>query len=261
MKKARLIGGVAALCAFAGAAFVSTGGPARGFDLRSAPLTVKHPSADITDTYFFPSPSNPNNVVAVMDVEPGIPSSASAATALQTFFEQGVLYTMKFDNRYTQEATTARPVENFVLQFSFSALSGTTGNQSQTVTVYGPGVPTAVGTRTPLINGATASGAGFVNRPFSVASGQVQVFAGARRDPQFFNATLFNQIFPDRNGGSTAASCLASTCPTGFNSGSNDTFANSNVLSIVVEMPKTLVGGGNNNVVAYWATTSTSNGQ
>ena len=93
MKMASAFGGVAALSAFVVAGLVFAGVPARSFDLQGSPVTVKRPAADITDTFLFPSPTNANNVVAVMDVYPLIPASASgnAATALNTFFDQGVL--------------------------------------------------------------------------------------------------------------------------------------------------------------------------
>lgn len=270
MRFARLFGGSAALCTFAVAAFLYAGGPARGFDLQGSPTTVKRPAANITDTYFFPSPTNPNNVVAVMDVYPLIAPGAG----LSTFFDNNVLYTMKFDNKYRSEsANGGRPIEDVVLQFHFGAPSG----GSQSVFVFGPAAPNEVGTSTTIVNGSLASGSGFVNSPFQATSslGAVttfSIFAGARRDPAFFNASQFYSIFPDRNQGSTAASCLTTGgCPQGFTppaaGGSNDLFANSNVLSIVVEIPKSVLTVGNGGActttcpIAYWATTSTTSGQ
>ncbi len=111
------------------------------------------------------------------------------------------------------------------------------------------------------------SGIGFINKSFAIGSGAsiINVFAGARHDPDFFNVSQFYNIFPDRNAGSTAPSCLpggSGTCPQGFNSApGTDYFANTNVLSIVVECPRTLLAGTGNGVVAYWATTSTTSGQ
>ena len=64
-----------------------------------------------------------------------------------TFFDQGVLYTMKFDNQYGNSGTAigSKPSENLVLQFSFSAPLGPIGQQTQQVFVYGPSFPTKVG--------------------------------------------------------------------------------------------------------------------
>ncbi len=250
----RFYAGLVAICAFAGVAVLYAGVPAHGFDLQGAPVLVKRPAADITDTYLFPSPIQ-SDAVVVMDVYPSIPAGAG----LTTSFDQGVLYTMKFDNNYGSEAISGgRPIEDLVLQFSFGA-----PGVNQSVTAYGPSTPVATGPTTKLV-AATASG--FVNKSFSFSStaGQVTVFAGARRDPAFWDVQQFFKIFPDRNQGSTAKSCLpggTGTCPQGFNALGTDFFADSNVLSIVVEVPKTLLAGTGNAVVAYWATTSTSNGQ
>jgi Domain of unknown function (DUF4331) len=258
MKFARLFGGTAALCALIVAVLLFVRIPARGFDLQGSPVTIARPSTDITDTYLFPSPTNPNNVVAVMDVDPSIPAGAG----LTTFFDQGVLYTMKFDTKYKEEPTATRPVEDVVIQFSVSAVTGPTGSQTQQISVYGPQAPVLLGSATKLLN-STATGTGFINREFSVFAGQVQVFAGARRDPQFFDKTQFFNIFPASTQAAGSASCLSSSCPSGFAAAGSNYFANSNVLSIVVEIPKSVLlnfGGGAGDGVAYWATTSTTTG-
>ena len=259
MKFARLIGGTAALCALIVAVLLFGRIPARGFDLQGSPVTIARPASDITDTYLFPSPTNANNVVAVMDVDPAIPAGAG----LTTFFDQTVLYTMKFDTNYSQEAVGSRPIENVVIQFSVSAVSGNTGNQTQQISVYGPAAPSQTGSSTMLLNGAVASGSGFINRSFSIDAGEIQVFAGTRRDPQFFDKTQFFNIFPASTQAAGPASCLLSTCPSGFAATGTNYFADSNVLSIIVEIPKqTLLdfGSGSGTGVAFWATTSTSSG-
>jgi hypothetical protein len=271
MKIARLLGGTAALCAFVAVALFYARVPARSFDLQDSPTVVNRTGADITDTYFFPSPTNFNNVVAVMDVKPFI----SPATALATFFDQSVLYTMKFDNQFgnTSVALSAKPTEDLVLQFSFSAPTGPTGQQTQQIFVYGPVAPAHVGTITTLVNGGTSAGTGFINKSFSISQG-ISVFAGARRNPAFLSGTVsgtqpqgtagtYFGIFPSQNPYTTTGqSCLTSgSCPGGFLSPSPDIFAGSDVLSIVVEFPKSLIAGTGNGVVAYWATTSTGSGQ
>jgi hypothetical protein len=258
MKFARLIGGTAALCVLVVAVLFFARNPARGFDLQGSPVTIARPATDITDTYLFPSPTNPNNVVAVMDLYPSIPAGAG----LSTFFDQSVLYTMKFDTKYKEQAVGSRPVEDVVIQFSVSAVTGPTGSQTQQVAVYGPQPPLEVGATTKLVN-SFATGTGFINRPFSVSDGQIQVFAGTRRDPQFFDKTQFFNIFPGSTQAAGPASCLSSTCPHGFATAGTNYFANSNVLSIIVEIPKSILldfGGGTGDGVAYWATTSTGSG-
>jgi hypothetical protein len=256
MHFARRFGGVAALCALVVVA-VLYARPVNGFDIQSSSTLVARPGAEISDAYIFPSPTNPADVVAVMDVNPGLPAG-SGTTA---FFDPSVLYTMKFDNNYASEAVGSRPTENIVLQFSFSVASGGT----QQVYFYGPSAPNATGTATTLVSGGVASATGFINQVF--ASGNVTIFAGVREDPFFFDLAQFFKIVPDRNQGSTASSCLPTignnTCPAGFNppATATDYFANMNVLSIVVEMPMSFLNsGGTGTQVAYWTTTSTQSG-
>jgi hypothetical protein len=170
---------------------------------------------------------------------------------------------MKFDTKYSSEAIGSRPIENVVIQFATGAPTGPAGNQTQQINVYGPSAPAVVGTTTRLSGGGVASGIGFINRPFSIESGQIQVFAGTRRDPQFFDKTQFFNIFPASSQAGSITSCLSSTCPSGFVVPGTNYFADSNVLSFVVELPKSLLSVANNGtgtLIAYWATTSTTTG-
>jgi len=255
MKIARHVGGLAALCALAVAAVLYTGSPVRGFDIQDSAAVVARPGADISDTYFFPSPTNPNDVVLVMNVHPGLPAG-SGTTA---FFDSNVLYTMKLDTNFASEAVGSRPTENLVIQFSM----GTPANGTQTIFVYGPAAPVQTGTSNTLVNAGTTNGVGLINKTFQTSGGQT-VFAGVREDPFFFDLTQFYKILPDRNAGSSAATCLPSgsnTCPGGFSAVGTDFFNNSNVLSIVVEMPKSQLTVNGNSLVAYWATTASQTGQ
>jgi len=256
MKLVRTFGGILALGALSAIA-VLYGRPVAGFDIQDSPTLVSRPGADISDVYLFPSPTNSNDVVAVMNVHPGLP----AGTAATAFFDSQVLYTMKFDTRYSAEAIGSRPSENLVIQFSMGVVSGGT----QQIFVYGPTAPNQTGTTTTLVSGGLTTGTGLINQTFP--AGNLTVFAGVREDPFFFDLTQFYNIIPDRNKGSTTASCLpgvgSGSCPTGFNATGTDFFANSNVLSIVVEMPKAVLSqsqGASGSVVGYWATTSTQSG-
>jgi len=264
MKLVRLFGGIAALCAFVAVAVLYATVPARSFDLQGTPALVSRPTADITDTYLFPSPTNTQNVVVVMDVDPGLaqPLGATPSPSTSAFFDQTVLYTMKFDTNYGSEAAGARPKENLVLQFSFGEPTGTVGNQTQGVSVFGPLTPTLTGTTTKLVNGGTAQGTGFFNRSFSFDTGQIEVFAGVRADPQFFDYCDFQKIFAASAAPNAFAACSTVTANSSFAPGPNpNTFAQSNVLSIVVELPRSLLQNAGSGTVAYWATTSTPTGK
>ena len=256
MKLARRFGGVLALGALVAVA-VLYGRPVAGFDIQDSPTLVARPGADISDVYLFPSPTNANDVVAVMDVHPGL----AAGTGSTAFFDPQVLYTMKFDTRYSSEAVGSSPIENIVIQFSMSAAS----NGTQQIFVYGPAAPNQTGTSTTLVSSGFTTGTGLINQAFP--AGSLTVFAGVREDPFFFDLTQFYKIVPDRKQGSSAASCLPGvgdgSCPTGFNppGTASDSFANGNVLSIVVEMPKSILSNGaSGSIVGFWATTSTQSG-
>jgi hypothetical protein len=256
MKFARRFGGALALGALVVAA-VLYGRPVAGFDIQDSPTLVARPGADISDVYLFPSPTNANDVVAVMNVHPGL----AAGTGSTAFFDPAVLYTMKFDTRYSSEAVGSRPVENVVIQFSMGQVT----SGSQQIFVYGPAAPTTTGTTTQLLTSGFTTGTGLINQTFS--AGSVTVFAGVREDPFFFDLAQFYKIVPDRNQGSAAASCLpgvgSGSCPTGFLAAgtASDFFANANVLSIVVEMPMTVLqNNATGSIVGYWATTSTQSG-
>jgi hypothetical protein len=228
--------------------------PARSSDHQDSPVTLGRPGADITDPYIFPSPNNPSNVVVVMNVHPLIPTGQGATT----IFDPQVVYQMNFDtsseNAQTPSPTIAR---NEVIQFTF----GTPG-PNQTVTVYGPSAAPTTDNTTTL---AAATGTGTINAPFT--AGQMQVFAGAREDSFFFDLAQFLKILPDRAGGSTAQSCLPSplggnnTCPQGFNNPGSDALKGFNVLSLVVELPRSALEAGGGPKIAYWASTHTSTGQ
>jgi hypothetical protein len=252
--KKQLLGGLVAIVALVAATLLYTGGSIRASDHQDSPVTIARPGADITDPYIFPSPTNPNNVVVVMNVHPLIPSGQGP----MTYFDPGVIYQMNFDTK-SENATTPSPTitRNEVIQFTF----GTPG-PNQSVSVYGPATAPTTDNTTSLV---ARTGTGTINTAFT--AGSMQVFAGAREDPFFFDLAQFLKILPDRNQGSTAQSCLPNplggnnTCPQGFNNPGSDTLKGFNVLSMVVELPRTVLEAGNGPKIAYWVTTHTTGGQ
>lgn len=223
--------------------------PVRAADAADTSANYNRSGADLTDAYLFPSPTNANNVVLVMDVHAFIPAGQSAS------FDPEVLYQFKID-------TTGDDVEDLVIQARFT---GTGANQR--VVISGPARPLSTGTTTRF--GRPDAVTGTINQAFSPSAG-MQVFAGERSDPFFFDLSQFYKIFPDRQTPLTGSqvdypSITAANTPQmngfrGFAPGSGfastpaaDFFANLNVLSIVVELPKSALGGG---VIRLWETTS-----
>jgi Domain of unknown function (DUF4331) len=224
----------------------------RASDHQDSPVTVGRPGADITDPYIFPAPDNPHNVVIVMNAHPLIPSGQG----LSTYFDPGVIYQMNFDGvNENQNAPSNNISQTFEIQFS----AGTPGS-NQSIMVYGPGHPTVTGNQTQLL---ALAGQGTINQTFTV--GHMKVFAGAREDPFFFDLAQFYKILPDRDMGDPAASCLPKigngTCPQGFNNPGTDFLQGFNVLSFVIEMPRSdLIAGCGGPKIAFWVTTNTSSG-
>ena len=209
--------------------------------------------ADMTDVFIFPSPTNDNNVVVVMDVHGLIPAGQTAS------FDPQVLYQMKFD-------TSGDFVEDLVIQARFTGVGA-----NQRVSISGPHAPITTGTKATF--GRPYAKVGMINETFSPVAG-MQVFAGVRSEPFFFDLNRFYAILPDRATPLTGkqvdfASIMAADTPqvNGFrgfpaNSGYDsspamDYLANLNVLSIVVEMPRTMLSSG---VVHLWETTSLPTG-
>jgi len=200
--------------------------------------------ADMTDVYIFPSPQNDNNVVLVMDVHGLIPAGQGPNVS----FDPGVLYQIKID-------TTGDDVEDLVIQ---AKCFGTGADQQ--VAIAGPMKPLTTGTT--AIFGRRNPVLGTINQIFQPdPNGQpnLTVFAGVRADPFFFDVEQFYTIFPDRM---TPLTGKVENYPNpnnpqagGFRpvGQAQDFLADLNVLSVVVELPRSSLGGG---VIRVWETTS-----
>ena len=95
---------------------------------------------------------------------------------------------------------------------------------------FGPSAPTQSGLNSTILNSVSGSvditpyGS---NAIVSTNSG-MSFFAGLRDDPFFFDFGQYSEIIAGN--------------ATSFNSPGTDTFAGTNVMSIVVEVPKTMIG-------------------
>ncbi|MEO6991663.1 MAG: DUF4331 family protein [Candidatus Baltobacteraceae bacterium] len=268
----RIFGSVGTVVALTAAVILYASHPVRGSDHQDSPTVVSRPPADITDIYVFPSPANANNVVFVMNVDPLIPAGATSGK----YFDPSVLYQFKIAHG---PAGTTNP-EDEVIQLTAGA---PTGSGTQTLTLYGPGKPNATGTDSTLLTStgtfaynATGTGATLPNG--------IQAFAGPRADPFFFDLFQFFTILPDRlysnpRTGNTLGLPMptfngftASTTsgPSGSGYACSTTPATNaltqlgggfNVLSIVLEMPKSLfIGSSSGSLIHVWGTTSTVSG-
>ncbi|MDD7887069.1 DUF4331 family protein [Flavivirga sp. 57AJ16] len=168
--------------------------------------------SDITDFYAFQG-ENTNNLVFVANLQ-GLLSPSATASAV---FDENVLIEFNIDN-------TGDNVEDLVIQ----AIP-----RDGKMYFFGPVAPSQVGITSVIETSATVGGYVDITSYGSSANvatnGGMTFFAGPRDDPFFFDFAQYSAI-------------LDGTA-TGFNSPGSDTFQGTNVLSIVVEVPKSMIGG------------------
>jgi hypothetical protein len=177
--------------------------------------------SDITDVYAF---ANGNNMVFVVNTQ-GLLSPAATASAS---FDEEVMLEINIDNSSTKDN-----VEDLVIQATF---------ENGKVKVYGPVAPITTGLTSTLVSSAPfveASITAYGSAPVIGEANSTKVFAGPRDDPFFFDLARYSQV-------------IAGTA-TGFNNPGTDTFAGTNVMALVVEVPKSQLGTGSINI---WATSN-----
>jgi hypothetical protein len=177
-----------------------------------------------------------------MCVRPLIPSGQGGAFQ----FDPNVLYQFKIDN-------TGDFREDLVIQARFLGTGAT-----QQVLIAGPTAPAVQGTQSVALPG---NGTGFINQPFTTPNG-LQVFAGAREDPFFFDLEQFFTILPDRATPVTGVQIPVADAnkpqATSWRAPgiAKDFLIGFNLLAIVVELPKSQVRGTTSGKINVWCTTS-----
>jgi Domain of unknown function (DUF4331) len=181
------------------------------------------PGTDITDVYAFQSPADNTKMVFVVNSQ-GLLSPTASATAS---FPSNVMYEINIDN-------TGDNMEDLVIQ----ALV-----QNGKIRVYGPVAPAVAGTTSTVQTSGAMTETSVTAYGSSANVGTntngIKVFAGPRDDPFFFDLARFKEI-------------IAGT-QTSFRATGVDFFAGTNVMSIVVEVPKTMLGTAT--TINVWAET------
>jgi len=287
----RGIAGIVAVCAIVIAIVAYDTSVVRGSDHQDTYnlATRSNTSADITDVFVFPSPTNPANVVLAMDVAP----LSSAA-----YFDPTLMWQFKISH-------VAGGPEDEVIQFG---VSGT--GASQTIQVYGPAKPNEVGTTNTFI---AQTGSVAYNTVGTTTNG-MQVFGGPKADPFFIDLFALFSFLGDRNYSTHTSQTDPGTCNpavtplcNGDNAGAAGTYATAaqkaqsastpsfngfaagtmsgsgagayacstapasdtltdlgagfNVLTFVVELPRSLLTTGySSQVIHVWATVNSSTG-
>jgi hypothetical protein len=194
---------------------------ARAADHRDAPGIEGSPAADINDVYAFRSPTNNDNLVVAVTVNPLTAPAQNASVR----FASDVSYNIHVDN-------TGDLVADATVTVRFNA----DGTQ---FTIGGLGDPI-----TGPVTGGLASSA------IVTESGPIKAFAGLRDDPFFFDLVGFKAF---TSGPYTPAAGLRQTGTPA------DTFAGTNVSAIVIELPIVALTGqsaSSTGVIKAWATTS-----
>ena len=177
-------------------------------------------SSDIADFYAFQG-EDPNNLVFVVDVQGLL---APDRPTEQAVFDENVLLEINID-------TNNDLVEDKVIQM-IKRVDPTT--MEDTMYFFGP--LTVQDSETGVdstIDAENLSGSVKISTTTEVettTSNGMMFFAGPREDPFFFDFDRYNQIL--------------SGAATGFSDPGTDSFAGTNVLSVVVEVPKVLLGSG-----------------
>jgi len=191
-----------------------------------APSVTNKPT-DITDVYVFRA-ENPDNMVFVANTQ-GLLTPGATADAK---FDENTMIEFNIDNNGDN-------VEDLVIQCI--AKNGK-------MKVYGPSVPKVTGTVSYLnINKLSVQTdiTKYEQDPvIGIGDNGVKVFAGPRDDPFFFDLVRFRQVIAGQ--------------ASSFNNPGNDTFAGTNVMGLVVEVPKSLLNSSG--TINVWAETKTATG-
>ena len=234
---ARLAAAVTTVAILAGTGI----GVARASDHQDNPVVEASPALDMTDVYAFPG-SSPDRIALVLNSWPFLTPAQTASTT----FDPNLLYQFKIDN-------TGDAKEDKVIQITFS---GTGANQK--VEVRGPVAPPVAGAANNQVASGAAAVSGSINQVIGSPSG-IQVFAGAREEPFFIDLEQFFRIVPDRKPTTGSLSALPDTATAGsFRTAAAavDFPKGFNVLSIVVELPTSMLTSGGNPKLGIWGTIS-----
>lgn len=238
-RRRTLAAGLLVLAGGAGAA-----GLAIGSDHQDTAEVELNPKLDMTDVYAFPG-STAGRIVLAMNSRAFLTPGATAADAS---FDPDLLYQFKIDND-----GDAR--EDQVIQVTFTG----TGADQQ-VEVRGPVAPPVQGATANEVADVSPVVSGLINGNLG-SSDNLQAFAGPRDDPFFIDLEAAFCILPDRQpeGGPLSEPCSLTANPSApffFRNPGVNYVEGFNVLSIVVELPNSLMENGAPGELGIWGTIS-----
>ena len=296
MKLNRIVGSVTALVALTAAVVLYTVHPVKSSDHQDtynlASAVGHNPSADITDVFVFPAPDNANNVVFAMNVYPLI----GPGLGTSKFFDPTILWQFKIShqpsgvedeviqftannvNRPGQKIGVYGPAAPAQVSTNNTTIAQTGLISYNTPTTLSNGVQVFAGPRAdPFVFDLFAFFSFLGDRNFQTHTGQTDPGAGntlpningdtvgvaAQLSPSYDQsatrpmAPSFNGFAPGTMSSTTATSgvyACSSNAPT-------NVLAGFNVLSFVIEVPKSLLTTGynaNGSIIHVWATASSN---
>ncbi len=174
---------------------------------------VQGGTSDITDFYAFQGADN-SNIAFVANVQGLLGAGSETQNAA---FDENIMIEFNID-------TDNDNIEDLVIQ----AVA-----RDGKMYVFGPIAPTQTGLNSSIIansgNQVSVDITPYGQNAITETSGGIMAFAGPRDDPFFMDFGRYGQII----GG----------METEFANPGTDTFAGSNVMSVVVEVPKSMIGG------------------
>jgi hypothetical protein len=203
MKKSKLVLGIMA------GVIAITGGIIYAADHVDSPA-VTGSTTDITDVYAFRG-QDANNLVLVGNTQGLLTPGTSAAAK----FDENTLIEFNIDNN-------GDAVEDLVIQ----AIA-----KNGKMRVYGPYKPTMLGTKSQIaVNELSVEADITMYGEAAKIKTQkgITVFAGPRDDPFFFDLDQFKKVIAGAE--------------TGFNNPGTDFFKGTNVMSLIIELPKSMLG-------------------
>jgi len=241
-RRRMLAAGFLVLAGVAGAAGLAIGSDHQ--DTREVELD--NPKLDMTDVYAFPG-SAAGRIVLAMNSRAFLTPGATAADAA---FDPDLLYQFKIDND-----GDAR--EDQVIQVTFTG-----SGANQRVEVRGPVAPPVQGPTDNEVADVSPAVSGLINTNLG-SSDNLQVFAGPRDDPFFIDLEAAFCILPDRRPeegplGKNEPCALSPnpSAPFFFRNPGVNYVQGFNVLSIVVELPSSLIENGAPGKLGIWGTIS-----
>ena len=230
-----------------GGVFIASDADHRDGPVNGPPgITVTNSRRDVNDMFIFQSPTNPANSVLIMDVSPFSTGTTPA------MFEPGVLYDFRIANRDLINTT-----DDIVFRVAFGPPDPNANNR-QDVSVRALPAARFVGSGGVIAKGFTNSN--IATR--GVGGNGSQFRAAEQDDPFFFDSSGFSSLL---NSTTAVAGVVAGKFPHGtgtFGPGGTPNYdstnffgPNVNTLSIILEIPSTVLTTATSTAVGFWGRT------